>query len=200
MSSAQVENLPGGTFRVLPEHNPKSKPEKYRRLHYYVSRMGVAVSDCLMESLLIVRRTAYQLSGQELQTLALKGYSDEEYCTAVKELLCIWLHQEAMDQGGKEAIPWILSFLRLAFGATDILIARPRARDVLSSYGFCETERELCLQTAMRASQALGFGKSAPVFAPTIEPILLNSLPVRQGILKDALTLPLDVIDSLPIT
>lgn len=199
MANVQPGFVSGGLFRVRPEHCPGSKPEKYKRLHYYVSRLGVAVSDYLMEALLNLRRTAYQFQDQRVQQLALKAYSDDEYTAAVKELLCIWLHMEAMDQGGDTMPDWLLGFLRLAFGATDILISHPRAMDVLNSYGHVGDEATLCKEAAIRASRALGFGDASTVFAPVMVPILTQTGQTRQAILKESLSLSLETIMAHPL-
>lgn len=196
MSNVRTDQLPGGLFRVRPEHCPKTKQEKYKRLHFYVSKLGVALSDYLMEALLDLRRNAYRFPQPDVQQAALKAYDDEEYTKAVKELLCIWLHLEAMDQGGDRMPDWLLSFLRLAFGATDILIPHPRAMDVLNSYGHCTTEEMLCQEATLRASQSLGFGESAPTFAEQLIPVLTQTGQIRQAILKEALVLPLETIIS----
>lgn len=194
MSNVRADQLPGGLFRVRPEHCPKTKQEKYKRLHFYVSRLGVSLSDFLMESLLDLRRTAYKFQDPKVQQIALKAFNDEEYTNAVKELLCIWLHLEAMDQGGDSMPDWLLGFLRLAFGATDILIPHPRAMDVLNSYGHCVDEESLCAEATIKACRSLGFGTAATAFAPQLSPVLLQTGPVRQSILKEALILPLDKI------
>src|SRR5688572_25122735 len=120
MTSGRVEGVP--VFKVRPEHTPKSKPETYKRLHYYVAKMGVTVSDQLQEALIDLRRSAYSMTDPQMQNLALKGFNDDEFVSAVKELLCIWMHMEAMDQGGEHMPPWLLTFLRLGFGATDYMI------------------------------------------------------------------------------
>jgi hypothetical protein len=200
MSNVRTDQLPGGTFHVRPEHCPKTKQEKYKRLHFYVSKLGVALSDNLMEALLDLRRTAYRFPDPEVQQVALKAFNDEEYTNAVKELLCIWLHLEAMDQGGDHMPDWLLGFLRLAFGATDILIPHPRAMDVLNSYGHCNNEEMLCQEATVRASRSLGFGNSADVFAPQLIPVLLQTGQLRQAILKEALVLPLDSVISHSLT
>lgn len=199
MSNIRADQLIGEIFRVRPEHCPKTKQEKYKRLHFYVSRLGVALSDLLMESLLELRRAADGFKDSEIQQAALKAYSDEEYSRGVKELLCIWLHIEAMDQGGDLMPEWLLGFLRLAFGATDILIPQPRAEEVLNSYSHCTNEDLLFREATVKAGRALGFGKAATIFAPRLTHILLETGPVRQVILKEALVLPLDKIITYPL-
>jgi hypothetical protein len=199
MFNVRADQTPGGLFRARPEHCPKSKQEKYKRLHFYVSKLGVALSDLLMEALLDLRRNAYQYQDSNMQRIALKAYGDEEYTNAVKELLCIWLHLEAMDQGGDTMPDWLLGFLRLAFGATDILIAHPRAAEVLNSYGHCVDEESLCREAAVKACRALGFEETSEMFAPRLRPILTQSSQVRQSILREALVSPLEEIIAHPL-
>ncbi len=199
MSNREGHQGTSNLFRVLPEHCPRTAKEKYKRLHFYVSKLGVAVSDFLIESLLNLRSSAHLYQDAQIQQLALKGYNDEEYTSSVKELLCIWLHLEAMDQGGDAMPDWLLRFLRLAFGATDILIPRPRAQQVLNSYGHCADEESLITESALRAGHALGFGETATIFAPNLSPILSDTGKVRQTILQEALALPLEKVTKLPI-
>lgn len=194
MTSAKLEGQPGGVFRVRPEHNPSNKQEKYKRVHYFVCRLGLTVSDRLQEALIDLRRSAYDAPTPELMQLALKGYSDDEFVGAVKELLCIWLHQEAVDQGGPQAPPWIMGFLRLAFGATDILVAEPRALDVFSNYHDCDDMRSLCRAAAIRTAFILGFGEHSLQFAAAVAGLVVHNRADRQRILRDALTLPIDQI------
>jgi hypothetical protein len=196
MVGAKVEGLPGGVFRVRPEHNPKTKSEKYKRVHYLVCRLGLAVSDRLQEALVDLRRQAYQAPSPELEQLALKGYSEDEFVGAVKEILCIWLHQEAVDQGGPQAPPWLISFLRIALGATDILIPYPRAMDVFAEYSDCDDMRSLCREAAVRAAGRLGFGENSEVFAAAVVGLLVYNREDRQRVLQDALTLPIGEIQS----
>src|SRR5437879_4678292 len=146
MMSGKVEWRP--SFRVRPEHAPKSKPETYKRLHYYVAKMGVTVSDQLQAVLIDIRRQSYTMPS-ELQRIALKGFSDDEFVSAVKEVLCIWMHMEAMDQGGEEMPPWLLTFLRLAFGATDYMIPKPGATEIMMSYEDCNNVNSLVYQVSM---------------------------------------------------
>ena len=107
MSSARAGGLADGMFRVLPEHNPTSKTDKYKRIHYLVCRLGLTVSDRMQEALIDLRRQAYQAPNSELERLALKGFSEEEFVGAVKEVLCIWLHQEAVGCSAEEATEWL---------------------------------------------------------------------------------------------
>lgn len=196
MASAKVEGIPSRVFHVRPEHAPRSKSEKYKRVHYFVCRLGLAVSDRLQEALMDLRRQADQAPSQELEQLALKGYSEEEFVCAVKEILCIWLHQEAIDQGGSGAPAWLMSFLRTALGATDILIAHPRAQEVFSGYDDCDDMRSLCREAAIKAATRLGFGQHSLIFASAVAALLVYSRGDRQQVLRDALTLPLAEVTS----
>lgn len=192
MANVRANQLPGGLFRVRPEHCPKTKQEKYRRLHFYVSRLGVSLSDYLMEVLLNLRRDAYQFSEPAIQQMALKAFDDQEYTFAVKEMLCIWLHLEAMDQGGDSMPDWLLGFLRLAFSATDILVGQPKALDVLKAYSHCTDEESLCRLACIKTANHLGFGLHAESFAPFLKGLLYQTGSLRQSILKESLTAPLE--------
>lgn len=181
-------------FQVTPDLIPKSNEETYKRLHYYVAEMSVSISDHLRDALIELRKMSDQLPNQELQQLALKGYTDEEFVAAVKELLCIWLHLEAMDQGGEEMPGWLLAFFHLALGAADYMIAKPKAREVMRCYENCDDLAALCLQCCERTCQALGFGDASMIFGPTIYPVLLYTGQLRQKFLERALTSPISQI------
>ncbi len=182
--------IPVDEFVAQPEHSPKSRDETYQRVHYYVAKLSVTASDQLQQALINLRRSAYNLTDANLQRLALKGYTDEEFASAVKEILCIWLHMEAMDQGGDGMPEWLLTFLRLAFAASDYVIQKPSAHDVMMSYEHCENLASLAVQTSMRVTRWLGLGEHADQFAPSIYPVLLETAQARQQVLERALTLP----------
>ncbi|GEM_PF-1507843 len=198
MRETRGEDLPPGLFTVRPEHCPTSKEELYERLNYYAAWMGVAVSDALYECLVDLRNAADKLPHEAARRLALKAFTDEEYAAAVKEILCIWFHLEAMDQGGDEAPEWLLSFLRSAFVASDYLITEPKALDVMHAYEDFGDSVSLCRQCAIRACRALGFGHYSPGFGAAVEPVLFRTGPRRQQILEEALTLPLETVKSRP--
>jgi hypothetical protein len=192
MMSGRVEQW-APSFRVRPEHAPRSKPETYKRLHYYVAKMGVTVSDQLQAVLIDIRRNAYSLP-PDIQRTALKGFSDDEFVSTVKEILCIWMHLEAVDQGGEFMPAWLLTFLRLGFGATDYMIPKPKAIDVMLSYDDCDEYLALVRQVAYKIAHMLGFGAHARIFADPLAQILTETGPLRQQILEKALTLPIETI------
>lgn len=179
---------------IDPEWAPKSKQEAYKRLHYYVSKSGVAVSQLLQEALVNLRQNAHNLADEDLQKLALKGFSEDEFAPAVKELMCIWLHVQALEQGSERMPPWLLTFLRLAFGASDYVLPHPKAQEVLSKYEDTSDLTALALQCSIKVASLLGFGDAAETFAPVFSPIVLQTNSSRYQILHDALTLPLDVV------
>ena len=199
MQETRGEELPPGLFQVRPEHCPATKDELYQRLNFYASWMGVAVSDALYECLTELRLAAPKLPSDEVRQLALKGFTDEEYAAAVKEILCIWFHLEAMDQGGESSPPWLISFLRLAFNASDYLIANPKALDVMNAYSEHGDIGSLCREAATRACHALGFGEYSPGFSAALEKAFFQTGPQRQQILEEALTLPLETMRSRPL-
>jgi hypothetical protein len=199
MHQTSGEELPPGLFHARPEHCPSTREELHERLNYYTSWMGVAASDALYDCLIAARQVADKLPDEEVRQLALKSFSDEEYSTAVKEILCIWFHLEAMDQGGENAPPWLLSFIRLAFNASDFLIAEPKARAVMHSYEDHIDISSLCRAAATRTCQWLGFGPYSPGFAAAVERIFSRSAPQRQQILEESLTLPLATMRSRPL-
>lgn len=199
MRGIRGEELPPGLFHARPEHCPRTKDELYERLNYYASWMGVAASDALYECLADLRQAAPRLPNDAVRQLALKGFDDNEYASAVKEILCIWFHLEAMDQGGERAPEWLLSYLRLAFNAGDYLIAEPKAIDVINSYDDHKDAVSLCRAAAVRVCRHLGFGEYSDGFSAAIERVFFSTAPQRQQILEEALTLPLETMRSRPL-
>ena len=199
MSGSGGDELPPGLFRVRAEHCPRTKDELHERLNFYASWMGVAASDALYECLMRLREAAPKVPDDAVREIALKGYSDEEYARAVKEIVCIWFHLEVMDQGGYDAAPWLLSFLRMAFSASDYLIESPPAIEVMHAYEDHGDTVSMCRLAAVRVCSWLGFGDYAPGFAVAVERTFFGTAPQRQQILEEALTLPVETIRSRPL-
>jgi hypothetical protein len=199
MHETRGEELPPGLFQARPEHRPATNEEWNERLNFYACWMSVAVSDALYECLMALRQAAPNLPNDIVRNLALKAYSDEEYASAVKEVLCIWLHLEAMDQGGDKTDQWLLTFLRLAFSASDHLIPEPEALTVMHSYEDFGDVVSLSRAAAARTCRALGFGDFSPGFSAAVERVFLKTSPQRQQILQEALTLPLETMRTRPL-
>ncbi len=181
-------------YRPPAEACPADREESFVRVQFYISRLALVASDHLLESVMTLRRKAYGLTDQLLQQLALKGFTDEEYCAAVKEVLCVWLHLEVIDQGGNDAPDWLLKFLRVAFRSSDYLVESPSAVAVMEAYGDCEDYPSLCSRAALKVCAALGFGVASEVFVSYILPVLKASRPLRQQVLEKALSWPLEKI------
>lgn len=178
-------------FHARPEHNPKDRTEKYRRVHYYVSRMGVAISNQLKQALLALRNAAPQLQTEQMRVVASKQYTEDEFLPAVKELLCIYIHLDAIDQGGELMPAWLMNYLKLALHATDYLIATPEAMFVMESHADCRSLQELTNEVSHSVCQTLGHGGCSRAFAPAIGTLIKSSQATRNRILKDSLTMPL---------
>lgn len=182
-------------FRPRPEHNPRVRHERFQRVHYYVSRMGVAVSDELKDIVVALRTSAEQFTSEEIRAAVTKQYREAEVLAATKELLCIWIHLEAVDQGGELMPAWLMHFFKLSLYVSDYLIASPEAMEVMDSHSDCREMGALCDDVGLTVAAYLGYGRSAPLLAPVIAPILRESREIRQPILKDALTLPVEEME-----
>lgn len=183
-------------FYVTPALNPKSRSERYKRVHFYVSHLGVAVSAQLKERLLAIRQLSEKIRDPELAALAAKSFSEEEFLPAVKELLCIWIHLDAADQGGDLMPAWLMNYLKLSLYASDYLIESPDAMGVMDLHSDCADLDSLCSEVSIKACEYLGFEHAAPAFAPGIKPMLIESRAVRQNLLKDSLCLPLEQLSE----
>lgn len=179
-------------FFVTPALNPKSRSERYKRVHFYVSQLGVAVSAQLKERLLAIRQLSDKVKDPELAALAAKSFSEEEFLPAVKELLCIWIHLDAADQGGDLMPAWLMNYLKLSLYASDYLIESPDAMSVMDLHSDCPDLDSLCSEVSIKACEYLGFDQASAAFAPGIKPMLVESRNVRQQLLKDSLCLPLE--------
>ena len=185
---------PAIVFRPMPGHNPRSRQDRYRRVHYYVSQLGAAASGQMKQALLALRAASHAMP-EDLQSLALKPYTESEFLPATKELLCIWIHLEAVDQGGEGMPSWLMQYLKLALYATDYLIPEPQAINVMQIHAACEELPPLFSEVGLAMAAYLGYGEKASEFAPAFLPLLENTRQIRQRILKQSLTAD---VDSLP--
>jgi hypothetical protein len=184
-------------FYVTPALNPKSRSERCKRVHFYVSQIGMSVSARLRERLLAVRGLAVKIKDPDLASLARKNFSEREFLPAVKEILCIWIHLDAADQGGDLMPDWLMNYLKLALYATDYLIAEPDAMSVMDLHSDCFDLDSLCNEVSIKACEYLGFGAASAAFAPGVRPLLSETRSIRQQHLKDSLCLPLnELIES----
>jgi len=185
-----------GSFLVGPEHEPGSDEERKIRLDYYIGSLALAASDELVQAVIGLRSAASNLNPPELGTAASRRIAEEEFAQAIKEIICIWIHQEAVDQDVEGMASWLRTFFRLAFGAADYYIHKPTAWEVMHAYGRCHDMVSLCMEACCRVCAELGFGSASPRLGPAVLPVILHSRPLRQGILRRALTLPLDSLEA----
>lgn len=182
-------------FYVTPALNPKSRSERYKRVHYYVSQLGVAVSAQLKERLLAIRQLADRIRDPDLAAYASKSFSEDEFLKAVKELLCIWIHLDAADQGGDLMPAWLMNYLKLSLYASDYLIEVPDAMSVMDLHSDCRDLDSLCSEVSIKACDYLGFDAAAAAFAPALKPMLTQSRSIRQQFLKNSLTLSIEELN-----
>lgn len=183
-------------FYVTPALNPKNRTERYKRVHFYVSQMGISVSARLKERLLAIRGLSEKIRDEDLAALAAKSFSEEEFLPAVKELLCVWIHLDAADQGGDLMPAWLMNYLKLALYASDYLIAGPDAMSVMDLHSDCADLDSLCSEVAIKVCEYLGFGAASAAFAPGIKPLLTESRPIRQKHLRDSLCKSLEELNE----
>ncbi len=178
------------TFLVPISSEPATNEEMYKRLHYYVAGLATTASSQLYEALLDLRRTAPGINNILLRQTAFKQFSNQEFSAAVKEVMCLWLHLEAVAQGGEDMPGWLLNFFQLSFGAADYTVPVPRANEVMAAYKSCQDVASFCYEGAIRVCMSLGFGENSLDFAPAINPVLLQTSSLRSQCLKSALMLP----------
>ncbi len=183
-----MEQISSDSFRAGPQHEPQSEEERNFRLDYYTCKLAITASEQLTGALMSLRGAADRLKPPELGELALKHFKEEEFSAAIKEIICIWIHQEAVEQGAEGLPDWLRHFFRLSFGAADYMIAQPTAWEVMHAYGRCQDMVALCMAACCRVCSELGFGVAAMTFSPTVMPIVLQTGPLRQHLLEVALT------------
>jgi hypothetical protein len=179
-------------FRPMPGHNPRNRQDRYRRVHYYVAQLGGQASSQLKQALMVLRSAAEQLPTQQLQQAARKQFTEAEFLPATKELLCIWLHLEAVDQGGDAMPSWLMSYLKLALHATDYLIEQPAGLDIMHTHAHCQQLPELYEEVGKTIAAYLGFGECSEILAKVFIPLLSNSRAMRQKVLKESLVLEVE--------
>lgn len=192
-------STPAQVFRPMPGHNPRSRQDRYRRVHYYVSKMGQTASAQLKQALLVLRNAAAQMPTPDLQIAASKQYTEQEFLPATKELVCIWIHLEAVDQGGEAMPAWLMNYLKLALYATDYLIAEPQAMDIMAKHAHCSDLPTLYSEVGETIGQYLGYGEAAAALGPAFLPLLTNARATRQKFLKESLTVEFDDFDDTMI-
>ncbi len=192
IGSKCLEGVYSDLFHPGPEHEPGSEEELNFRLDYYTCQLAITASEQLSQALTNLRGSADRLRPPELGSLALKQFKEEEFAAAVKETICIWIHHEAVDQGGEWLPDWLRNFFRLAFGAADYMIQKPTAWEVMHAYGRCNDMVALCMEACCRLCGELGFGIASMTFSPAVMPVVLQTGEVRQSVLRDALALSLD--------
>jgi hypothetical protein len=173
----------------MPGHNPRSRQDRYRRVQYYVSVLGASASAQLKQALLVLRNAADQLPSPELSRAARKQYLESEFLPATKEMLCIWLHLEAIDQGGEMMPQWLMNYLKLALYATDFLIDSPTAVSIMEQHAQCMDMQTLIAHVCESLGRRLGYGDVSSQLAPAFAPLLENSRAVRQKALRESLTM-----------
>jgi hypothetical protein len=175
-----------------PGHQPRKRQTICKRVRYYVSELGVVASSQLKQALLLIRNASDKMTSADLREAAGKQFVESQFLPATKELLCIWIHLEAVDQGGEAMPGWLMEYLKLALYATDYLIEQPPAVEIMEYHAHCQGLDSLYEDVGQTMAISLGFGTSAPAFAAALIPLMKNSRPARQQVLKDSLTLNLD--------
>lgn len=174
-------------FRPMPGHNPRNREDRYRRVRYYTAQLGSQASAQLKQALLVLRNNADQMPTPELQAMARKQYTEVEFLSAVKELMCMWIHLEAVDQGGEGMPSWLMSYLKLALFATDYMIEKPGSMEIMTMHAHCTELADLHTESAKTVAAYLGFGASSEILGKAFVPLLTNSRAMRQKLLRESL-------------
>ncbi|HEY9793770.1 MAG TPA: hypothetical protein V6D22_25465 [Candidatus Obscuribacterales bacterium] len=193
LESKAVSETPATTivpvFKPMPGHTPRSAKDRCKRIHRYVSSLATAASAQLKQALFVLRNASTELPSPELQAAARKQYSQAEFLSATKELLCIWVHLEAVDQGGETMSGWLIEFLQFSLASTDFVIEQPSAQSIMEEHGDCTETKVLIEHVCQSISHRLGYGPMAKLLAPAFAPLLEKSRLLRQQALRDALTI-----------
>jgi hypothetical protein len=167
-------------FRPNPGFNPRGRQERHRRVHFYAVQLAREASTALRDTIVYLRQTNETWR---------RPFSAQQFQSAVKELVCIWIHLEAIDQGGESMPAWLMNYLKLALNAMDQLIDSPRALDIMKLHQQCTDLDSLYSEVAETILANLGFSEMTNEIASALFPLLANSRAMRQSILRESLLL-----------
>lgn len=136
---------------------------------------------------MVLRNNADQMPTPELQEMARKQYTEVEFLPATKELMCMWIHLEAVDQGGEGMPSWLMKYLKLALCATDYMIEKPASMEVMAMHAHCTELDDLHAEAAKTIATYLGYGASSEILGKAFVPLLTNSRAMRQKLLRESL-------------
>ncbi len=126
----------------------------------------------------------------QLEKTAAKPFTEAEFLPAVKELVCIWIYLESLEQGGDGMPAWLTHYFKLGIFASDYLLSLPPAQDVLDSHALCLDLTTLHSSVGYSIARRVGFGMHARSLGPAFVPLVVSTRSVRQKILWESLTLP----------
>jgi hypothetical protein len=170
-------------FRPNPGFNPRGRSERHRRVHFYAVQLAKEASTSLRDVIVYLRQTNEAWRRQ---------FTAQQFQSASKELMCIWIHLEAIDQGGESMPAWLMNYLKLALHAADQLIESPRALDVMKQHQQCTDLDSLYNEVIETIAANLGFTEMTNEIASAIFPLLVNSRAMRQSVLRESLLLEPD--------
>lgn len=171
-------------FQASDEFMPADQFEFADRLEYYLVRLSFASVELVKEFMLAL--TAQVLEEEDKVNFPL--LEDAHLAGSSKELLCVWLHQEALEQGGEAMPEWLLYFLRAALFLTDAALPDMKMNDVFDCYDRCESFKDFCELASDRVASHVLPGVDTLGF--TGQKWGLVRSPVRNAILSEALALP----------
>lgn len=167
-------------FRPNPGFNPRGRQERHRRVHFYAVQLAREASVSIRNSIVLLRQSNEAWRRQ---------FTPQEFQSASKELMCIWVHLEAIDQGGESMPAWLMNYLKLALFAMDQLIESPRALDIMKQHQACTDVDSLYREVAESMLAYLGFSEMNNDIASALFPLLANSRAMRQSVLRESLLL-----------
>jgi hypothetical protein len=167
-------------FRPNPGHNPRGRQERHRRVHFYTVQLAKEASTAIRDTIVYLRQSNDSWRRQ---------FTTDQFQSAVKELMCILIHLEAIDQGGESMPAWLMNYFKLAFHAADQLIANPRSLDIMKQHQQCNDLDTLYMEVVDTIAANLGFTEMTNEIASAVYPLLVNSRGMRQSILRESLLL-----------
>lgn len=167
-------------FRPNPGFNPRGRQERHRRVHFYAVQIAREASTAIRDTIVYLRSTNDEWRRQ---------FTPQQFHSAVKELMCMWIHLEAIDQGGESMPAWLMNYFKLALNASDQLIASPRALDIMKQHQQCNDLDTLYGEVVETIATNLGFPEMTNEIASALFPLLTNTRVMRQNVLRESLLL-----------
>ena len=189
LQDVSSEKSPAAAFQQPPDEQMPG------RTLYLALRMRLWCTNFLDTYLAFARDGQF---GKEMSQCLTESISADVLTEVRKELTCISLYLLLFDLGNSTLIPaWLRECLGGSLGASDFLIPKPTAANVLKTHeSVLERYSVTCKRVAWRMCVALGLSSALRYAQPPLDEFLLNSVSERRKLLGTALEAPFEQIEA----